>query len=73
MFLPYTALDAARELAQSALPDAPVIDDRQTPKPGRLRLGSARALRRLALHLEGGQRMHQPYPRRGLPEQQPSL
>lgn len=61
MFLPYTALDAARELAQSALPDAPVVDDQHSPKPGRLRLSSARALRRLALHLEGGQRTHHPY------------
>ncbi|WP_157874186.1 hypothetical protein [Psychromicrobium lacuslunae] len=76
MFLPYTALDAARELAQSALPDAPVIED-SAPKPGRVRLGCARALHRLARYLEGAQRTQQSYPRQhprgGLPEHQPSL
>ncbi|NYE96335.1 hypothetical protein FHU41_002585 [Psychromicrobium silvestre] len=56
MFLPFTALDAARELAQSALPDAPIIEDWPlTAAPGRLRLNFAKKLHSLAHRLEGAQ------------------
>lgn len=47
------AVRLTREQAESALPDAPVIDDPpRSPRPRRGRVRMARALRRLADHVE---------------------
>lgn len=48
------AVRLTREQAESALPDAPVIDDRppRPPRPRRGRVRMARALRRLADRVE---------------------
>ena len=47
----------SRDLARSALPDAPVQPDAEPIRPRRLRRGAASALHRLAEHLEPAPRL----------------
>lgn len=55
MFMPFQALDHSRELAQSELPDAPVVEHFPVaPRPNkRLRLSLAMALHALARRIAG--------------------
>jgi hypothetical protein len=47
----HVGVTATRDLARSALPDAPVVATERRPPRRRVRRGGARALRRLADHL----------------------
>ncbi|GAA1047920.1 hypothetical protein [Arthrobacter russicus] len=58
MFLPFQALDATRDLARSALPDAAVVEHvPDAPRRvGALRLGLAKTLHALAGRIAGENR-----------------
>lgn len=57
MFMPFQTLDHTRELAQSALPEAPVVVHvpASPRRAGAMRRKCAKALYALALQLEGCQ------------------